>query len=304
MAVITVRDARILFFFLLSIFFNVVDSMPDGGRILISTRLVQIFAASDDGKIGRDFSDCRIQDAGCGIPEEFLAQVTDAYFTLKSGGTGLGLAVLTGRKALACLEKEMPDAILLDLLLTDRDGLELAQEILASSVDLPIILISAHGFIEKAVAAIKVGVYDFIEKPFSRERIVVTVRKAVAWYQNRRELSFFRDQLEGQSRMVGESPALQQVRDLIDKIAPTNSPVLIHGESGVGKELVAHALRHQSRRRDCRLEKMDCPGIPETLMESELFGHVRGAFTGAHRNHNGRIHQANHSICFWMKSPN
>ena len=207
-------------------------------------------------------------------------------------------SVLTGLQAGRLVREQEIDIVLLDMLLTDVDGLDLAKQLAGQYPAVPIILISGYGSIEKAVSAIKAGIYDFIEKPFSRDRIVVMVEKAAQWRQNQQELLFYRREAEEQNRMIGQSAALEQVRTLIAKIAPTSSPVLIHGESGTGKELVARAVHRQSHRRQKRLEKINCPAIPETLMESELFGHVKGAFTGASRNHTGRIQQADDSTLF------
>ncbi len=190
------------------------------------------------------------------------------------------------------------DVVLLDMMLPDGNGIDLAKEMLHAKPDVPIILISAHGTISKAVEATKRGIYDFVEKPFEKEHILLRIRNALALGNSRHELSQLKSNSLKKYNMIGASPAMQMVYSLIDRIAPTNSPVLILGENGVGKELVAQAIHDGSQRAKSKLVKLNCSAIPETLIESELFGHTRGAFTGAHVPRRGRIVDADKGTLF------
>ncbi len=190
------------------------------------------------------------------------------------------------------------DAVLLDMMLPDGDGIALAKEMLQSKPDVPIILVSAHGTITKAVEATKRGIYDFVEKPFDKEQILLRLRNALAYGESRQELSQFKSNSLQKYNMIGTSTAMQNVYALIDKIAPTSSPVLILGENGVGKELVAQAIHSGSKRAKSKLVKLNCSAVPETLLESELFGHTRGAFTGAHVPRRGRLVDADKGTLF------
>ena len=202
------------------------------------------------------------------------------------------------RSARQLFETNQVDAVLLDMMLPDGDGIELAKEMLLSNPEIPIVLISAHGTISKAVEATKRGIYDFVEKPFEKEQILLRLRNALAYGESRNELLHLKSSSLKHYNMIGNSPAMQTVYTLIDKIASTDLPVLILGENGVGKELVAHAIHTGSRRAKSKLVKLNCSAVPETLFESELFGHTRGAFTGAHVPRRGRIVDADKGTLF------
>ncbi len=191
--------------------------------------------------------------------------------------------------------KKHIEMVLLDMKLPDRDGIELAQQMLQEKSEIPIVLISAYATIPKAVEATKIGVYDFLEKPFERDRILVTVKNALSWGSLKSELSRYKPKILNEYNMIGQSDSIKRVFEQIDRTASINSPVMILGENGVGKELVAQAIHDKSTRSGKKMVKINCPAIPETLMESELFGHTRGAFTGAHTARNGRLAAADGS---------
>lgn len=203
-----------------------------------------------------------------------------------------------GEEALQFASKENFDLILLDLQMPDLSGIEVAQKIITDQPQIPIILISAYGTISKAVEATKIGVYDFLEKPPDRDRILVTVRNALAQGQLKKELDRYRQDYLDRFKMVGKSKEIQHVFELIEKIGPFESPVLIMGENGSGKELVAQAIHQISRRKEKPLVKMNCAAVPDNLLESELFGHTKGAFTGAYFAKKGRVQAADGGTLF------
>ena len=181
-------------------------------------------------------------------------------------------------------------------------GMEFLQQALSIDRDLPVILITGHGDIAMAVEAIRQGAYDFIEKPFAADLLVETVRRA----QDKRALTLenrsLRQELEAQSalgpRIIGRTPAIQRLRATIAQLADTDADVLIHGETGTGKELVARSLHEHSRRAEHNFVAVNCGAVPENLIESELFGHEPGAFTGAKGRRIGRFEHANHGTLF------
>jgi len=198
----------------------------------------------------------------------------------------------SGNEALSLFGENEIDLVLLDLQMPDKSGIEVATEIIAQNPLVPIVLMSAFGTISKAVEATKMGVYDFLEKPLDRDRILVTVRNALAHGQLQQELIHYKQDSLARYQMVGQSRELKRVFALVEKIAPTNSPVLILGENGVGKELVAQAIHNRSPRANKALVSINCAAIPDTLLESELFGHTKGAFTGANTAKKGRFEMA------------
>jgi two-component system nitrogen regulation response regulator NtrX len=206
--------------------------------------------------------------------------------------------VHSGKEALSLFSDDEIDLVLLDLQLPDQSGIEVATAMIAHNPLIPIVLISAYGTISKAVEATKLGVFDFLEKPLERDRILVTVRNALAQGQLKKDLNYYKTDCLARFQMIGRSPEIQKVYAQIEKIAPTNSSVLILGENGVGKELVAQAVHTSSPRSKKNFVKMNCAAIPDNLLESELFGHTKGAFTGAFVAKKGRVQMADGGTLF------
>ncbi len=204
----------------------------------------------------------------------------------------------SGQKALEIFANEEFDAVLLDLSLIDSNGIDIANEMLKLKPMVPIILISGKGKIADAVTATKIGVYDFLEKPPDRERILITLRNALAHFEIRKELEQLKQDSLKNYQMIGDSPAIRKIYQEIEQIADKNSYVLISGESGVGKELVALAIHQKSQRAKKPLIKINCAAIPATLIEAELFGYTKGAFTGAYLTKQGRLQVADGGTVF------
>ncbi|MDP1569533.1 MAG: sigma-54 dependent transcriptional regulator [Vicinamibacterales bacterium] len=207
-------------------------------------------------------------------------------------------AVATGEECLEQAAAAEYDVIVLDVWLPGIDGLTTLQRLSERRVDSQVVIISGHGNIESAVRAIKMGAFDFVEKPLSLEKTVLVVRNAVRQRLLEVENRALRAQVDRQFVMVGESHAMQQLREQVAMAAPTNGRVLIYGENGTGKELVARTLHAQSRRRSGPFIEVNCAAIPEELIESELFGHVKGAFTGAVADRRGRFEAASGGTIF------
>ncbi|WP_028840695.1 sigma-54-dependent transcriptional regulator [Thermodesulfobacterium hveragerdense] len=191
-----------------------------------------------------------------------------------------------------------PDAVFLDLWLKDADGLEVLDTIKKLYPYLPVIVISGHGTIETAVKAIKMGAFDFIEKPLSYERIMVTLENALRVSSLEEENKRLREKLLGEVKLTGVSSAIESLREVIYKVAPTDTTVLILGESGVGKEVVAKFIHFYSNRAKEPFVEVNCAAIPDTLIEAELFGYERGAFTGAFTSKAGKLELANRGTLF------
>jgi two-component system, NtrC family, nitrogen regulation response regulator NtrX len=212
---------------------------------------------------------------------------------LEDEGYGVA-AVGTAAEATARLGAESFDAVLLDLWLPDRDGLELLSELREQ----PVIVISGHGTVDTAVKATRLGAYDFLEKPLSLSRVVVTVQNALERGRLARELRQLSDRLERTEPLVGASPPMQRLKAELQTAARADSRILILGENGTGKELVARQVHRLSGRSRGPFVEVNCAAIPEDLIESELFGHVRGAFTGAAGDRAGRFEQADGGTLF------
>jgi two-component system nitrogen regulation response regulator NtrX len=178
------------------------------------------------------------------------------------------------------------------------DGLEVLDRIRAANESLPVVMISGHATVATAVEATKRGAFDFIEKPLESERVLVTVRNAIDQSQLRRENVQLRRATESRYELVGQSPGLERVVDAVRRAAPTSATVLLLGESGVGKELVARAIHRNSQRSRERFVQVNCAAIPEDLIESELFGHEKGSFTGATERQIGKFEQADRGTIF------
>lgn len=196
------------------------------------------------------------------------------------------------------LSEQKFDLLLLDIVMPEMDGLQF----LPSLKSLPhrpiVIMVSGNATIQNAVAATREGAHDFIEKPISKEKLLLAVKNALAQKQLAEENSRLRREISGKFEMIGDSPALQNIRAQISRVAPTNTRVLILGESGTGKELVARAIHESSERANGPFIKVNCAAIPEDLIESELFGHEKGAFTGATASREGKFQLADRGTLF------
>jgi two-component system, NtrC family, response regulator AtoC len=207
----------------------------------------------------------------------------------------------TAAEAMARLAESDPLALVSDLKMPDRDGLSLMDDVHALRPSLPVVLVTGHATIENAVAAMRRGALHYLSKPIRYDELALVLRHAVASERARRELLRLRGELEraaGFDEMVGASPEMQQVFSLVEQIAPADATVLIRGDTGTGKELVARAIHRRSPRRERTFVAVNCSAVPRELMESEFFGHEKGAFTGASARRIGRFEQADGSTLF------
>ena len=204
-----------------------------------------------------------------------------------------------GRQALESVELATPDLVLLDIWMDGYEqGLEILEKLQESHPHVPVVTISGHGNIETAVKATKSGAFDYIEKPLSLDKIILTVGHALEHRRLTEENLFLRNKTAKRFKLTGDSPPMQALKKQIEMVAPTNAWVLITGENGTGKELVAHTIHNMSKRGDHPLVEVNCAAIPEELIESELFGHEKGAFTGASNSRRGRFDMAHNSSLF------
>ncbi len=206
-----------------------------------------------------------------------------------------------GEKALEIIKTKHVDVVMTDIKMPRLDGMTLLKMIKELDTEIVVIIMTAYGTIETAVEAMKLGAYDYITKPFSTEQVKLTVEKAIERQKLLYENKYLREKLNDQynyKRIVGNSPAMQPVYELIEKVAPTDTAVLIRGESGTGKELVAHAIHFNSRRKEKPFIKVNCAVLAEGVLESELFGHEKGSFTGAAGKRIGRFELANGGSIF------
>jgi two-component system nitrogen regulation response regulator NtrX len=208
------------------------------------------------------------------------------------------LCAADGREAVDTFTREYPDVVLLDIKLPCKDGLEVLKEIKSLSIDCEVIMITGHGTIDAAVDALKNGAYHFLQKPLSMLDVRQTVKNAAQTKLQRSQLNELRKKEDEKYHLVGSGHVMEQLRTQIAQIAPTNGRVLISGESGSGKELVAYALHKQSPRANKPFVKINCAAIPENLIESELFGHEKGAFTGAVGTKKGKFELAHTGTLF------
>ena len=204
----------------------------------------------------------------------------------------------SGQDGLATVQKERPDAVLLDIKMPGMDGMEVLRKLHALDETLPVIMISGHGATATAVEAIKSGAVDFFDKPLSTERVIVTLRNVLKQSELVAENRDLKVAMESKYEIVGQSPALRGVLESVQRAAPTNATVLLLGESGVGKELVARTIHRNSPRAGQRFVQVNCAAIPEELIESELFGHEKGSFTGATEKQVGKFEQADRGTIF------
>jgi len=208
------------------------------------------------------------------------------------------LEAASGPDGIEAIRRDAPDAVLLDIKMPGMDGLEALQAIRSKDAHTPVLMISGHGDIPTAVEAIQKGAYDFLEKPLESERVLTALRNAIERKRLRQENLRLRHQVEASLRLVGESKAMKGVREAIARAAPAHATVLITGESGTGKELVAWEIHRNSDRAERPFVKINCAAIPEELIESELFGHEKGAFTGATVRQIGKFVQADGGTIF------
>jgi len=204
----------------------------------------------------------------------------------------------SGAEALQAIDSDPPDLVFLDIKMPGIDGLDALEQIKEKSRATQVIIISGHGNVQTAVQATKLGAFDFIEKPLETERVLLAVRNAAERKELEEEVGRLRLRFERHYQMVGESLAMKKIHEAIRRSAPTNATVLITGESGTGKELVARAIHGNSNRARGPFVQVNCAAIPEDLIESELFGHEKGSFTGATNKQIGKFEQAHRGTIF------
>jgi len=241
------------------------------------------------------------------MPEHRLLVVDDDSLIRRSLSLVLrreGYAVdeaASGEDALRALEGDGIDLVITDFNMPVVDGMQLLREIHARRPELPVILVTGYGTVEQAVEAMKSGAYDYVSKPIIDDEMKMVIRRALEERTLRDENSQLRKRLDmrfGYDAIVGRDHRMQRIYDTIESVAPTKATVLVTGESGTGKTLIARALHHNSTRRDEAFVEVNCGALPETLLESELFGHKRGAFTGAHADKQGKFAAANRGTIF------
>jgi two-component system nitrogen regulation response regulator NtrX len=204
----------------------------------------------------------------------------------------------TGRGALAEIRGDEPDAVMMDLYMPDLTGLEVLPELKKAAPDVPVVMMSGRASLSDAVRATKLGAFHFVEKPLAPEAVLLSLRSALELRSARAQNRALRDELRAAAGMVGRTPGIEAVRAVIERVAPTDARVLITGESGTGKEVVAAAIHEGSGRRAGPLVRLNCAAIPRDLVESEMFGHEKGAFTGATERRRGRFELAHGGTLF------
>jgi len=203
-----------------------------------------------------------------------------------------------GIEGLDLLQKDKYDIILCDIKMPKMDGIEVLDKIIALGIDAPVVMISGHGNIETAVEAVKKGAFDFIAKPLDLNRLLVTIRNAMDKSSLVTETKVLKKKVSKTFDMIGESKAIEQIKEMIERVAPTDARVLVTGGNGSGKELVARWLHEKSSRANAPLIEVNCAAIPSELIESELFGHEKGAFTSAINQRKGKFEQAEGGTLF------
>jgi two-component system nitrogen regulation response regulator NtrX len=225
-----------------------------------------------------------------GIRESLSGIFEDEGYTVLTAGTA--------EKAFDMLKEQTPDLMFLDVWLPGIDGIQALTKIRESNPELPIVMISGHGNIELAVNATRIGAYDFLEKPLSLERVLLVASRALERRTLELENKALKQDLTEKWRLIGNSPKMKQLSEQIDMAAKSNGRVIILGESGAGKELVAHTLHGSSTRASKPFIEMNCAAIPQELIESELFGHEKGSFTGAFERKKGKFELADEGTLF------
>lgn len=203
-----------------------------------------------------------------------------------------------GVEGLNMIRNKSYDAVLLDIKMPKMDGLEVLDKIMEMSRDMPVIMVSGHGTIDTAVEAVKKGAYDFVAKPMDLNRLLITLRNALEKASLVTETKVLKRKVSGTREMLGESPGIQKIKERIEKVAPTDARVLITGDNGTGKELVARWIHEKSARASGPMVEVNCAAIPSELIESELFGHEKGSFTSAIKQRIGKFEQANGGTLF------
>ncbi len=224
------------------------------------------------------------------VLEDLLSEAGYQVMTADSGSKGLELALASDL-----------DVLITDMKMPGLDGMTLLERVHAEKPDLPVIMMTAFGSVEKAVEAMRKGAFDYILKPFKNEELKLTIRKAYEHHQLLRRNRYLTQELQDRyqfSNIIGKSAPMQRVYELIEKVAPAKATVLISGESGTGKELIARAIHFNSPRRDLPFITVNCGALPETLLESELFGHEKGSFSGAISQRKGRFELAHEGTLF------
>ncbi|MGM0426015.1 MAG: sigma-54-dependent transcriptional regulator [Thermodesulfobacteriota bacterium] len=208
------------------------------------------------------------------------------------------VCVKSGSEALEKIEEAIPDLVLLDIWMPGLDGIETLEKIKETYPQVQVVMMSGHGNIETAVKATKMGAYDFIEKPLSLEKLLLAVKNALDYYRLEEEINLLKEKDRNKYNIIGESPAIKELKEQLRIVAPTNAWVLISGDNGTGKELVAHNIHRLSNRSRKPMVEVNCAAIPEELIESELFGHEKGAFTGALTMKKGKFDLAHEGTLF------
>ncbi|MFW5797022.1 MAG: sigma-54-dependent transcriptional regulator [Spirochaetota bacterium] len=231
-----------------------------------------------------------VVDDEAGIREVLSGILEDEGYEVRLAADGV--------EALATMESERPELVLLDVWLPRMGGMDVLARLKEDYPGVPVVIISGHGNIDIAVKAVKAGAFDFLEKPLSLERVVMAVKNALELMELRRENQALRSTIEGRDELLGDSSAIHRIRSVIDQAAKTNSRILITGENGTGKELVARAVHRKSARAGHPFVEVNCAAIPDTLIESELFGHEKGAFTHALNRRRGKFEMADKGTIF------
>ncbi|MEK6583084.1 MAG: sigma-54 dependent transcriptional regulator [Nitrospirota bacterium] len=226
-----------------------------------------------------------------GIRESLSGILEDEGYDILTAKSGEE-AIKSLRLATEMIGESSPDLVFLDIWLTGMDGIQTLQEIKAINPDVPVIMISGHGNIELAVKAAKMGAYDFLEKPLSLEKVVLVAKRALEKRTLEMENIVLKENLIKKWKLVGESQKIKEVKEQVEMAARSNSRVLIFGESGTGKEVVARLLHEKSTRNEKPFIEVNCAAIPQELIESEMFGHEKGSFTGAFEKKNGKFELA------------
>jgi two-component system nitrogen regulation response regulator NtrX len=226
-----------------------------------------------------------------GIRSSLKGILEDEGYSIKTANTG--------EDCLKLIEWQNFDLILLDIWLPEMDGIEVLKKIKTMDENPQVVMISGHGTIETAVKATKLGAYDFLEKPLSLEKVVLTVKNALRQKRLEEENIQLRQKIKVKHHLIGKSPSIKKLRDEIKKTAPTNGGVLIYGESGTGKELVARLIHQESPRKNKRFVQINFAAIPEDLIEGELFGHLKGALANANKDKKGKFQLADGGTLFF-----